>query len=325
MIATVTTVPFIDGEFYRFGINCGGAYIEVLSKTKERYQSIIDIEGYFNEVGELICTKTKTPQSIENEKYSLITVHFNPCGYKNLAKTYYEWIKRIDRKVKCYELVYNDNEPEIEGSIVINGTDDNFMWQQEALFNYAVSQEPDDIDYIFFLDHDLYFENPYWLEESIENLKKYDLIQCFESYTFLNRHNKPTWGYHRKTSATHDYTELNKITSFTGGAWAYRADFIKNNPLISYDILGGSDTRNFREFIKKGLRMSYTKGNARHIWHGDKVNRQYGERSKILYDNGFERTKHIELRNGIWSWKEGTPQNLKDAVKQYFLDRKEDG
>jgi glycosyltransferase involved in cell wall biosynthesis len=75
--------------------------------------------------------------------------------------------------------------------------------------------------------------------------------------------------------------------------------------------------------------VGYVPGMITHWWHGKKVNRRYHDRWSILVRNQFN--PYLDLRmnrgQGVWRWAEDDSermQNLRDEVRQYFLDRRED-
>ena len=65
-------------------------------------------------------------------------------------------------------------------------------------------------------------------------------------------------------------------------------------------------------------------GMALHLWHGNPVNRQYGERDTILRQHHFDPSVDLRLNeHGVWEWASDKPE-LHQAVSEYFFARKED-
>lgn len=72
--------------------------------------------------------------------------------------------------------------------------------------------------------------------------------------------------------------------------------------------------------------VSFIKGNAFHLWHGNTRDRQYSSRHDILKMYSFNPAKHIYFNNdNCLEWTNDAPKKLKKAVKKYFKSRNEDG
>jgi hypothetical protein len=66
-------------------------------------------------------------------------------------------------------------------------------------------------------------------------------------------------------------------------------------------------------------------GLALHRWHGPKVHRKYGTREKILIDTQYDSRRHISRDwQGLLQFTENAPIELRDRVRQYLHERKED-
>jgi hypothetical protein len=76
---------------------------------------------------------------------------------------------------------------------------------------------------------------------------------------------------------------------------------------------------------KRDIEAAYVPGPVYHLWHGDRENRQYTDRFKILRDWEFDPLSDIETEStGLLSLKEGK-RGLVDAMRGYFEKRKDDG
>ena len=114
----------------------------------------------------------------------IVTVHYNATQSKRLTHTYKLWmesLKNIAPFVKCYELVFDDREPEIPGSIVIRGSlDKHCLWQKESLLNLAFKGVSANKKYFLWIDHDCAFRSPSWLTYAVDKMKKgFDFVQLF--------------------------------------------------------------------------------------------------------------------------------------------------
>lgn len=160
-----------------------------------------DIMKYFDEASHPTEYECKTrhigiPDSYivpENmDEVEIITYHYNLIQSKNLTRTYKVWIeslKNLAPYVKCYEVVFDNREPEIEGSIVIRAdSKKNCMWQKESLMNLAIKNIPDHKKYFAWIDHDQCYTDPNWLNECIEKINNgFDFIQLFKKNYYLDK------------------------------------------------------------------------------------------------------------------------------------------
>jgi hypothetical protein len=72
-------------------------------------------------------------------------------------------------------------------------------------------------------------------------------------------------------------------------------------------------------------RWGYVRGEARHIWHGDRANRQYLSRDEILIRHDFDPAAHLQIaENGLLELS-NAPAGLADEIARYFADRRDDG
>jgi hypothetical protein len=71
--------------------------------------------------------------------------------------------------------------------------------------------------------------------------------------------------------------------------------------------------------------VGYVPGAVRHIWHGDRANRQYLSRDEILSRHGFDPATHLRIsENGLLELS-NAPDGLADEIARYFADRRDDG
>ena len=62
-----------------------------------------------------------------------------------------------------------------------------------------------------------------------------------------------------------------------------------------------------------------------HKWHGNKADRQYATRWKLLIETGFDPLKHLKRdRNLLWTLDESAPLKLRDGLRRYARARNED-
>jgi hypothetical protein len=139
-----------------------------------------------------------------------------------------------------------------------------------------------------------------------------------------------------------------------GSAWAARRESLDGLGLYDACILGAGDrailcaaigefdggvsavrmTRRHAEHYRAwaasfadamGGRIGYVDGRIFHLWHGDRRDRKYGERTAALKRYGFDPFTDVSVdHEGCWRW--STPKtDMHRYVCSYFNSRREDG
>jgi len=264
-----------------------------------------------------------------------------------LKNTFYEWCKWLGPNInylKTYELVYDNEKPEILGSNVIHGTrDKHVMFQKEALINACLRDCSPNIKYFAWIDHDFMLSDPNWINNSIDKIKKnVKCIQLFKDIYYLGPYERVI------------FNACGRVAYFTkgnpGGAWIGEIDFLKQaGGLLDRNILGGGDQyfisavlpgydfyKNYSKSLNdyshgyindvraKGYISSYLNCDAFHIYHGKSNNRQYETRGKIAERMDYKPFEDVIINSdGILEWSSDKPE-LHRLVKEYFQNRKED-
>ena len=277
---------------------------------------------------------------------AIVTTHFNPCGFSLPVETYRQWQPTIAHPVQCYESVYRGNRPEIENSVAIPCGPENDVWQKERLINLAISRLPIEVRYVAWIDHDLIFGNPNWLADGVEMLRSgYNALQLFSTVSNIGQTGEvESIGYGSVFAKGSD-------SSSPGGAWIANRKWLDSIGGI-YDraIVGGGDAifysamtgrrksfhqrhaeafnRHIERYYSRIGRaaVGYLPGEVHHIWHGDRDNRQYISRDETMTGFGYDPEVHIDVdENGLLSWTPDAPPEMRQAVRKYFEDRREDG
>lgn len=139
------------------------------------------------------------------------------------------------------------------------------VWFKESLINYAVSRLPRDWKYVAWIDADISFARPDWVQETIQLLQHYHVIQMFSHGIDLNPQYQPmnTWeGFMfqyikaietgkeiiphaskvRKGQMSYPYGENGKKIWHPGYAWACtREAFNGFGRLIDFAAVGSAD------------------------------------------------------------------------------------
>ncbi|MFG0263146.1 MAG: hypothetical protein ACF788_12210 [Novipirellula sp. JB048] len=248
-----------------------------------------------------------------------VTTHFNFARYQRTAKTYYEWLPKlpleIASRVICYECVLDDDAPEINGSIVVRGTrEENCLWQKEALLQIALDQCTTPL--FCWIDHDTYHrpEDADWLARATKMLTgKIKAVQLFKEFCH----------YDEAGNLTQQKRNMFVGGFSPGGVWIAETEYLRSIGGFPRTWITGSGDYHLYESMKANA--TYLDISAHHIWHGDLVNRRYQERHKAIDDLGFKASEDIGFTaTGLAYWRTDKP-GLRQAVRDYFAGRHEDG
>ena len=298
------------------------------------------------------------------DKLNVIIVVSNPCLFAKRYILMKEFINRIELEetnVNLYvvELLYGNQKYIITDSKNKNHLQiktDVPLWHKENMINLGVKYLlPKEWKAFAWIDADIEFENNTWATDTLKILNgTCDIVQLFSHCVDMDNDNMTMRVFN---SAGYQYSKEKQYSNkgenywHPGYAWAItRKAYMKINGLYEKAILGSGDnimmlsllgqglkavnensTDDYKnsiiEFEKniKKLRFGYVPGVIRHHFHGSKQNRKYQERWQILVKHDFSPLKHITTDNqGILIPTKDFPDELKEDIFQYFLERNED-
>ena len=228
---------------------------------------------------------------------------------------------------------------------------DSTLFHKERLLNIALAKLPDEVDKVAWIDADIIFQNPNWVQDTCEMLEEYPVGQLFEAVINNDAQNLPSecnasMSYKTHTHSLHGLHQACR----PGYAWAARRDWLDKHKLFDFCVTGCSDSWMFlafkgwfdtpfsqvanpaymREFLKwakpvsadiKG-RVGYVKGTVIHLYHGSLRTRQYHVREKWV--NLFDPTNDLRLNNhNCWEWTDANP-TFKSLIENSLKVRDED-
>lgn len=301
----------------------------------------------------------------------VITCYFNPCRYKTKRvnfDAFMEGMKKDGANVLVVELAFADEEYELPaGDNVIRLRGSGVMWQKERLLNIAAATLPPSCTKIAWLDNDVLFENPNWVQESSDALETAMVIQPYDWCVRLPRGMRKFDGrgetYESFASVYARRPRLAQVSEFvdhghTGFAWAARRELLDHcglydacltasgDHLMAHGFAGGMKlspclsrmigpqphyARHFidwgvkaRDFV--GGRIGVVPGNLLHLWHGDLLDRRYGDMNQQFKTFNFDPDRHLRKdESGLWEWADAAPKQLIEWATTYFEIRREDG
>ena len=187
-----------------------------------------------------------------------ITSYFNPVSYRSRLENYHRFRAHLNAPLLTVELGYGKSfelRPR-DADLLVQLQTDQVMWQKERLLNVALQELPDQCRLIVWLDCDILFERPDWLELSVEALQESVLIQPY-SVVYDLKHDMhasdPIQGnvlMERESMAWRicngsiDYscTSTSMLGHYSPGhAWAVHRDAVERSGFYDAMILGSGD------------------------------------------------------------------------------------
>ena len=282
---------------------------------------------------------------------------FNPCGYvRPLQNLLFFENKLKAAKIPYFsiEMVIGD-QPPILANPTLRVYSKSSMFYKEALWNRLEKEIPPEYTKICFLDSDIIYQRPDWLDSLSVLLDTHDIVHPFNVLTYLDI----SYNILRETNVsvtTMSYVARLSITNHTiqrsapGLGWALtRSFFNRMGGFFDKNLLGSSDQIFCASILKKetmlgntthplikdfvvsffnnlynlSYSVTYLYCETLHLYHGTFKNRQYESRESII-KHITEPWEVIYTINEDGFWELNDP-SLKDTFHKYFINRAEDG
>ncbi len=289
----------------------------------------------------------------------VIAVVSNPAGFKRRYQLFNEFCVRMRANPKVFlltvELQQGHRNFATDATVKLKTTHE--IWHKENLINIGVQHLPQNWKYMAWIDSDISFANENWVEETLEQLQTYSVVQLFTHAIDLGP-NKEVMQTHTGFAYMYCRGETWKKPGYgkywhSGYAYAItRTAYNAIGGLIDFAILGSADfhmamsfvgmadkTLNeklhpnykklvmiFQDRCERHLKRNfgYVNGVILHEFHGSKKNRFYQERWKILVNNEFDPITDIKKDcNDLWQL-ENVKFRMRDEIRKYFRSRNED-
>ena len=190
-----------------------------------------------------------------------ITSYFNPVGYANRLRNYRVFRANIAPPLAVVELSLNGQFElsQSDAEIVVQITGGDVLWQKERLLNVALRYLPDDCNHVAWVDCDVIFLDPDWVQHADQALRDFCLIQPFRERCNLSRDARissevdaacdsisKSVGYKIAMGETQPedfgYSDAPLTRNSTAGlAWAARRELLEAHGLYDVCILGSTD------------------------------------------------------------------------------------
>lgn len=224
------------------------------------------------------------------------------------------------------------------GNLIFEAGPEHVLWQKERLLNLAIASLPVDVHYVAWIDSDVVFSNPNWVEETLEALEGADIVQPFQEVEIgTSPHNETRIRRYGWVAAPADNTEWHS----PGLAWAAHRSALPDG-LYERCIVGSTDwamalrwsgggdvqefTQKLRHDINRWsgpLRMGYIPGTVWHPYHGSLADRRYHERSEILQKHDYDPKTDVRVGSNSLLEFAGNKPALQRDVAAYFAGRNE--
>lgn len=297
---------------------------------------------------------------------SIVSSYFGQEKRCLLAQNYINHIEnhqKIEPHLKLYiiEIIFDNQECKLKVSnkknyLQIRLSSEYIFWNKENMINVAVKTLlPSNWKYMAWVDADIEFLNQFWVRDTIKELKNNDVCQLFSFCRFLNHNNVPLnyfWSslYLKKHGI---YRNKFDIYHHPGFAWACtRSAYDTMGGLFEIGITGSGDSIMENSFLQESIkklhflqvspefidgilefrkkvrnfRCSYIPGIIVHHYHGERKNRKYVCRHKILMKYSYNPQLFFEKDDeyGILCPTKHANQKMFQEIKNYFLCRKEE-
>jgi hypothetical protein len=289
----------------------------------------------------------------------VISVISNPAKFHTRYRLFNEFCDRIkkEKNVVLLTVELQQGARPFQTNADIKLRTEHELWYKENLINIGVQHLPKDWEYMAWVDADIEFQNKNWVQDTIDQLQTYKVVQLFSHAIDLGikhetLHVHTGFGYQYVNGETWKPAKYGNFWH-PGYAWAItRNAYDDIGGLMDFSILGSGDNhmslafigmvdkslnfnlnRNYKllakifqdrceKYIKRNI--GFVHGTILHHFHGNKVDRKYQDRWKILIDNNFDPLVDLKKdSNNLWKL-EDTKFKLRDAIIMYFRQRNED-
>jgi len=286
----------------------------------------------------------------------VVLPYFNYCGFKRRQELFIKFVHEVSRvkgiRVVVSELVGSAPLPKLPVWKHVKNRSDSPVWMKEKLVNVAIKMLPEDWKYVAWIDADITFLNPNWVQDTIEALQTNDIVQLFRTAVNLGPNNEAIkidkgFGYMHADSGT-PYIKTDKYGHWHPGyAWACTRSAFRGmgSSLLDWAILGSGDRHMAMAWIGRVLdscpgtvhmsykvmlmeyqykcqnfKISYVPGTILHHWHGRFEDRKYKERWDVLVRHAFNPIEDVTMSLKLTP----TGKRMEKDLKDYFEGRRED-
>jgi len=301
----------------------------------------------------------------------VVTCIFNPRGFKSrytLYRDFAPYIEYCGAKLLTVEVAFDGRPFEVTtpgNPWNLQLRTNHELWHKERALNLGIQHllklDPN-AKYVAWIDADVTFTNPHWVEDTIKALHHYCVIQLFSQAQNLLPNYEMQWscssrfhtyctkkGYHQRPPKHLKYIS----GGHPGLAWAARIETLDQlGGLFDKSITGSGDTYmanalsgdvifNSKPGMSEGFRkalliwqdacdrhvkknVGFIWGACLHYWHGKSSKRGYDKRWDITSFHQYDPFEDIKVGvNGLYQFV-GNKKELEYDLRLSFSERDED-
>lgn len=123
---------------------------------------------------------------MDRENFYVVSVMTNPERYKQRTKLFREFMQRMQNYkvnhvvVECVQGCRPFEVTDATNPLHFQLTTNSVLWMKENLVNYALARLPSNWKYVAWIDGDVDFVNPDWVEDTLHELQHAPVVQLFE-------------------------------------------------------------------------------------------------------------------------------------------------
>lgn len=232
---------------------------------------------------------------------------------------------------------------------------ESLLFHKERLWN--IGSKITKAEKLVFLDADVIFQDTQWLGATADCLERNDIVQPFETAIWQDKTGRDEMIRPSFAEAINRSVTPKLAAYHPGFGWGFRREaFEKLGGFYDASVAGNSDalfalslrdstahsvvetwyaklqdphvhSPTYRRYKKIAAHHNFKVGwpagvVLRHMYHGERKNRQYITRAKLFPRDKNENYEFVNDSNGLQAWK-----NLEDSnslVRSYFIDKKDD-
>ena len=286
--------------------------------------------------------------AVPNAKDTCVCLcYFSAVGYIRPRENFLKVKSMLDQaKIPTFtaECIIG-NTPQLIPNPTLLVRSNSALFYKEQLFNKLEPCIPRQYKNLVFMDSDIIFSEPDWVDRISLALKTYSVVQPFGNVVFTGPSLEPI--DKELHSAVKWFKQRSMINGHPGFCWAIaRSHFIAMGRFFDKAIIGSGDSMFANSLMKihvrftygfiyndylqwrfklSGVPASFTYLNMTiyHLYHGDTKNRQYASRHKIPQLEPIQSWDQAVYKNkdGMYELKNREVNNI---FKEYFLSRRED-
>jgi hypothetical protein len=296
-----------------------------------------------------------------NIKYSVPTCKdtavcmcfFSPAGFQRPKQNFLHVEKLLQSaRIPTFtiECIIGNKQPLLKNP-TLQVRSNTSLFYKEQLYNLLVPKVPEQYTKLIFLDADILFSDPRWIDKISVELNRYDIVQPFENaiwtglyYGSVIKKSKSTVyalkhgvmnhslvnNYHPGFSFAMTRSYYEKIGGFFDKCVFGSGDSMFCNTFFPIELyfttvnLIDSEYKQWSDTVRKiPSNVTYLPFTVYHLYHGTLQKRQYASRYEFLkqYDNMTFDDIFYKNEFGVY---ETNDDSLKKIMYDYFVSRQED-